>query len=126
MRGTLRWARADLRARRGQALLTVGVVAGVVAALVLASMLLEGAINPWKGLFARTHGADVVVWFSYGTDTGKLRSLPGIREVGGRYQVAPATLEQGPAKSHVQLTAMGTTRPALSAPLVVAGTWLRS
>ena len=31
MRGTLRWARADLRARRGQALLTVGVVAGMVA-----------------------------------------------------------------------------------------------
>ena len=29
MRGTLRWVRADLRARRGQALLTVGVVAGV-------------------------------------------------------------------------------------------------
>ncbi len=125
MRGTLRWARADLRARRGQALLTVGVVAGVVAALVVATMLLEGAINPWKGLFARTHGADLVVWLSYGTDTGKLH-LPGVRAVGGPYQVAPATLEQGAGKSPVQLTAMGTTRPAMSAPLVVAGTWLRS
>ena len=33
MRGTLRWARADLRGRRGQVLLTIGVVAGMVAAL---------------------------------------------------------------------------------------------
>lgn len=134
MRGTLRWARADLRARRGQALLTVGVVAGVVAALVLATMLLEGAINPWQGLFARTHGADLVVWFSAeGTSTGtpqslaeSLRSVPGVRDVGA-YQVTPATLEQdqGAEKAPVQLTAMGTTRPAISTPLVVAGTWLR-
>jgi putative ABC transport system permease protein len=126
MRGTLRWARADLRARRGQALLTIGVVAGVVAALVLATMLLEGAVNPWRGLFARTHGADLVVWFSYGTDTTRLHSLPGIQAVGGTYQVAPATLEQRETKSPVQLTAMGTTRPTMSTPLLVAGTWLRS
>ncbi len=42
MRGTLRWARADLRARRGQALTTIAVVAGVVTALFLAIMLLQG------------------------------------------------------------------------------------
>ena len=59
MRGTLRWARADLRARRGQALVTVAVVAGVVAALFLATMLLQGAVNPWQQLFARTRGADI-------------------------------------------------------------------
>ena len=46
MRGTLRWARADLRARRGQALVTIAVVAGVVTALFLATMLLQGAVNP--------------------------------------------------------------------------------
>jgi putative ABC transport system permease protein len=125
MRGTLRWARADLRARRGQALITVVVAAGVVAALVLATMLLEGATNPWQSLFARTHGADMVVYFSYGTDTGKLSRLPGVRNVDGPFQAAPATLEQGPVKSPVQLTAMGQTRPPMSTPLVVAGTWLR-
>jgi putative ABC transport system permease protein len=125
MRGTLRWARADLRARRGQALVTVIVVAGVVTALVLATMLLEGAINPWRGLFARTHGADMVVYFSYGTDTAKLSALPGVRAVDGPFQAAPATLEQGPVKSPVQLIAMGRTRPPMSTPLVVAGTWLR-
>jgi putative ABC transport system permease protein len=125
MRGTLRWARADLRARRGQALVTVVVVAGVVTALVLATMLLEGAINPWRGLFARTNGADLVVYFSYGTDTAKLSALPGVRAVDGPFQAAPATLEQGPVKSPVQLIAMGQTRPRMSMPLVVAGTWLR-
>ncbi len=135
MRGTLRWARADLRARRGQVLVTVGVVAGVVAALVLATMLLEGAINPWRGLFARTHGADLVVWFSAGPKAGTpqslsraLQSMHGVREAEGPYQVTPATLEQkqGAEKAPVQLTAMGTTRPAISTPLIVAGTWLRS
>ncbi|HEX6525092.1 MAG TPA: FtsX-like permease family protein [Streptosporangiaceae bacterium] len=125
MRGTLRWARADLRARRGQALLTVGVVAGVVAALVLATMLLEGATNPWKGLFNRTHGADVVVWFSYGTDTSKLHELAGIQGAAPPHEVAPATMEQTSVRSPVQLTAMPITEPAMSAPLVVAGTWLR-
>ena len=60
---TLRWVRADLRARRVQAILTVAVVAGVVAALLLAAMLLEGTTNPWQGLFARTHGADVMLRF---------------------------------------------------------------
>jgi putative ABC transport system permease protein len=54
MRGALRWVRADLRAHRGQSVTTVAVVAGVVAALVLAVMLLEGALNPWQQLFART------------------------------------------------------------------------
>ena len=82
MRGTLRWARADLRARRGQALLTVAVVAGVVAALFLATMLLQGAVNPWQQLFARTHGADVLIYFQNGTDTSELRFAG--RNRGGR------------------------------------------
>ena len=49
MRGTLRWARADLRSRRSQALLTIGVVAGVVAALFLATMLLVGSVALARG-----------------------------------------------------------------------------
>ena len=71
MRGTLRWARADLRARRGQALITVAVVAGMVAALFLATMLLQGAVNPWQQLFARTRGADVLIYFQNGTNTDR-------------------------------------------------------
>ena len=60
-RGTGRWIRADLRAHRSQSAVTIAVITGVVAALVLAVMLLEGALNPWQGLFSRTRGADVLV-----------------------------------------------------------------
>ena len=126
MRGTLRWARADLRARRGQALITVAVVAGVVTALFLATMLLQGAVNPWQQLFARTRGADVLVYFQNGTNSKELRSVAGIREIGKPYQAASATLEQGAVKSPVELRAMTPEPPAMSAPLLVAGTWLRS
>ena len=126
MRGTLRWARADLRARRGQALITIAVVAGVVAALFLATMLLQGAVNPWQQLFARTRGADVLVYFTNGTNTTELRSMPGIKAVAPPYQAASATLEQGAVKSPVELQAMTPALPAMSAPFVVAGSWLRS
>src|ERR1700726_1107559 len=126
MRGTLRWARADLRARRGQALITVAVVAGVVAALFLATMLLQGAGNPWQQLFARTHGADALIYFQSGTDRSELRFVAGIEKIGQPYQAASATLGQGAVKSPVELRAMTPVPSAMSAPLVVAGTWLRS
>jgi putative ABC transport system permease protein len=125
MRGTLRWARADLRAHRGQALLTIAVVAGVAAALFLATMLLQGAFNPWQQLFARTHGADVLVYFQNGTDTSELRSLRGV-QVAQPYQTASATLEQGAVRSPVELRSMTPVPPSMSTPLIVAGTWLRS
>ena len=125
MRGTLRWARADLRAHRGQALLTIAVVAGVAAALFLATMLLQGAFNPWQQLFARTHGADVLVYFQNGTDTSELRSLRGV-QVAQPYQTALATLEQGAVRSPVELRSMTPVPPSMSTPLIVAGTWLRS
>ncbi len=126
MRGTLRWARADLRGCRSQALLTIGVVAGVVAALVLATMLLQGAVNPWQQLFVRTHGADALIYFQNGTDTSELSSVPGVQQVGQPYQAASATLEQGPVQSPVELRGMTPVPPAMSTPLIVAGTWLRS
>src|SRR5690349_16636405 len=126
MRGTLRWARADLRARRGQAMITVAVVAGVVASLLLATMLLQGAVNPWQQLFARTRGADALIYFQNGTNTSQLRDVAGIREIGKPYQAASATLERSAVKSPVELRAMTQEPPAMSAPLVVTGTWLRS
>jgi putative ABC transport system permease protein len=126
MRGTLRWARADLRARRGQALVTIAVVAGVVAALFLATMLLQGAVNPWQQLFAQTRGADVLVYFANGTDTSELHAVAGIQATGKPYQAASATLEQGAVKSPVELRSMTPAAPAMSAPLIVAGSWLRA
>jgi putative ABC transport system permease protein len=126
MRGTFRWIRADLRAHRSQSAVTVAVIAGVVAALVLAVMLLEGALNPWQQLFDRTRGADVLVYLAGGTSTSSLRTLPGVTAVAAPYDAAAATLVQGAQKSHVQLDGMTTQLPAMSAPLVVAGTWLRA
>src|ERR1700761_5708485 len=126
MRGTLRWARADLRARRGQALLTVGVVAGMVAALFFAVVLLQGAVNPWQHLFERTRGADVTIYFAGGTNTGDVPSVPGVKAVTPTYQAASATLQQGAVRSPVELRAMTPVLPAISAPLVVAGTWLQA
>src|SRR6478736_1135070 len=119
MRGTLRWARADLRARRGQAMITVAVVAGMVASLLLAAMLLQGAVNPWQQLFARTRGADAMIYFQNGTNTSGLRHVAGIKETGKPYQATPATLEQGTVKSPVELRSMTPEPPALSAPLLV-------
>jgi putative ABC transport system permease protein len=126
MRGTLRWARADLRARRGQALTTIAVVAGVVAALFLAIMLLQGAVNPWQQLFARTRGADVLIYFQDGTNTADLRHVAGIHEMSAPYQAASATLEQGAVKSPVELRAMTPVPPTMSVPIIVDGSWLRS
>ncbi len=118
MRGTLRWARADLRARRGQALVTIAVVAGVVTALFLATMLLQGAVNPWQQLFDRTRGADVLIYFQNGTNTKELRYVAGIRETGQPYQAASATLEQGAVRSPVELRAM---TPAAARDVRAAG-----
>jgi putative ABC transport system permease protein len=126
MRGAVRWVRADLRAHRSQSAVTVAVIAGVVAALVLAVMLLAGALNPWQQLFSRTRGADVLVYLADGTPTGQLRTLPGVTAVAAPYDAAPATLVQGAQKSPVQLNGMSTRPPAMSAPLVVAGSWLRA
>jgi putative ABC transport system permease protein len=131
VRGTLRWVRADLRARRAQAIATTGVVAGVVSALVLSTMLLAGAINPWRELFARTHGADADVYFKAGTPLGPLATIPGIQAVSAPYSAAPATVVREGQRSPAELRAipaLGSSEPrapAMSAPLVTAGTWLR-
>ena len=98
MRGTLRWARADLRARRGQALITIAVVAGVVAALFLATMLLQGAVNPWQQLFARTRGADALIYFANGTDTSRAGFGAG-RPGGWRGPIRPPRRRSSRARS---------------------------
>jgi putative ABC transport system permease protein len=125
VRGAVRWVRTDLYAHRGQSALTVAVVAGVVAALVLAVMLLEGALNPWQQLFNRTKGADVLVYLAGGTPATPLDTIAGVTQVAPSYDYASATL-QGAQKSQVQLDGMTPQLPAMSAPLVVAGTWLRA
>src|ERR1700729_3305969 len=65
---TLRWIGVDLRARRGQALTVVAVVAGVVIALLLSAALLQGATNPWQGLFSASNGAQIWLRLAPGSD----------------------------------------------------------
>jgi putative ABC transport system permease protein len=124
MRAAVRWIRADLRARPGQAAAMVLVVAGVVTALLLSATLFEGAANPWRALFAQTNGADVWLRLQPGTDTGPLHRLIGVSQVAGPYQATSATVVRGPQSAPVQLWAMSPALPAIGRPLVRTGRWL--
>ena len=106
MRAALRWIRADLRARPGQAAAMVLVVAGVVTALLLSATLFEGAADPWRALFAQTNGADIWLRLQPGTNTRPLHRLIGVQQVAGPYQTTAATIVRGPQTAPVQVWAM--------------------
>ncbi len=120
-----RWIRADLRASTGQALAVAIVVAGVVTALLLSAGLLQGATNPWAGVFAATRGAQVWLHLAPGTDVSGLRSeVPGIDAVAGPYRAAAATLVQPGDRTRVELDAMHAALPTVGRPLLLHGRWL--
>ncbi|MEV5326107.1 FtsX-like permease family protein [Nonomuraea sp. NPDC052634] len=118
-----RWIRADLRARKGQAALTVLVVAGIVAALITAATLLEEGTNPWRSLFAQTDGAHV--WL-YTKDSPQvaLGGIDGVTQIAGPYRSAPVTVAQNGKKEPAALRAMPATPPAVAHPVVSEGRWL--
>jgi putative ABC transport system permease protein len=125
VQATLRWIRADLRARPGQALAVGLVVAGVVTALLLSAALLQGATNPWQGLFAATRGAQIWLRLAPGSDVAALRSrVQGVTAVAGPYRAAAATVLQDKVKQPVELRQMTPQRPAIGRPLLEAGHWL--
>jgi putative ABC transport system permease protein len=124
MRATFRWVRGDILARRGQAMLAVFVVAGAVAALVLAATALEGATNPWQGLFARSKGAHIRLLLTPGTRIGQLARLRSVVAVAGPQEAAAASLLRGPVKVPVEVRAMGPRLPAIDSPLIREGRWL--
>jgi putative ABC transport system permease protein len=126
MHVTIRWIRADLRARPGQAVLLTGVVAGVVAALILSITLLGGALNPWQGLFTRSHGAHVWIYTVPGTDLRPLSQINGVTATTGPYQAAATTLIDEGQHAPLELRAMGPTLPSVSRPLLVSGHWLNT
>ncbi len=128
MRAMARWIRADLRASTGQALAVVAVVSGVVAALLLSAALLEGATNPWQGLFSATRGAQIWLHLTPGTDAAGLRSrVPGIDSVAGPYRATAASLVQPSQRTRVELQAMTASLPAGGyRPLRVSGRWLQT
>ncbi len=124
VRAGLRWIRADLRARRGEVLVVVAVVAGVVTSLLLSATVLAGATNPWRGLFAQTRGAQIWLRLTPGTDAHRLALLGGVTAVAGPYATTAATLVQGPVQSPVGLRAMTPAMPAVGRLLVRQGSWL--
>ncbi|MFI7639982.1 FtsX-like permease family protein [Nonomuraea sp. NPDC049400] len=120
-----RWIRADLRARKAQAVLTVLTVAGIVAALITAATLLEDGTNPWRSLFAQTDGAHV--WL-YTDDSPQvaLGGIDGVTQVAGPYRSAPVTVAQEGKKEPAALRAMPATPPQVAHPVVAEGRWLDS
>ncbi|MEV0618096.1 FtsX-like permease family protein [Nonomuraea sp. NPDC050404] len=118
-----RWIRADLRARKGQAVLTVLAVAGIVAALITAATLLEDGTNPWRSLSAQTDGAHV--WL-YTKDSPQvdLGGIDGVTRTAGPYRSAPVTVAQDGQKEPAALRAMPATLPAVAHPVLAEGRWL--
>ncbi|MDN3359751.1 FtsX-like permease family protein [Actinomadura sp. DC4] len=124
MHATIRWIRADLRTRPGQALLSVSVVAGVVTALILAITMLAGAMDPWKGVFARSNGAHVWVHTQAGTDLSALSTMDGVTGVSGPYQTAVATAVHEGQRAPLEVRAMGSELPEVGRPVIAKGHWL--
>ncbi|GGO14488.1 hypothetical protein GCM10010116_29200 [Microbispora rosea subsp. aerata] len=127
-----RWIRADLRARRGQALLTVLTVAGIVTALITAATLLEDGTNPWRGLFERSRGAHIWLHTKTVPDVSALKDLDGVTDVAGPYRSAPATLVDPPIgaaidqgrRVPISLREAPAALPAVARPLLREGRWL--
>ncbi|GAA3414779.1 ABC transporter permease [Streptosporangium vulgare] len=126
VRASVRWIRADLRARRAQALLTVLAVAGIVTALITSATLLEDGTNPWRGLFAESRGAHVWIHTKDAPDPAALSRLPGVVQVAGPYRSAPVTLTLDGKKSPVALREMSATPPKVAVPLIREGRALRA
>ncbi|MCW2939246.1 MAG: ABC-type transport system involved in lipoprotein release permease component-like protein [Actinomycetia bacterium] len=124
MRVTIRWIRANLHVRRTQALLSAGVVAGVVAALIVGLTLLQGTLDPWSGVFARSNGAHVWIYTNPGTDLQPLASLDDVTALAGPFETASASVVQAGKRSWLELRAMGTQIPNVGRPLLVHGRWL--
>ncbi|GFH34604.1 ABC transporter permease [Streptomyces pacificus] len=124
MRATLRWAHADLRTHRGEALFLVSATAGIVAALLLAAALFGYATNPWQRIFAQSHGAHV--WISTGpsADPARLAALDGVRAVSGPFPTSAATVASPGARASVELRGSGAEPPATGRPLITSGRWL--
>ncbi|MCK2221741.1 ABC transporter permease [Actinomadura sp. ATCC 31491] len=118
-----RWIRADLRARKGQAVLTVLAVAGIVAALITAATLLEDGTNPWRSLFGQTDGAHVWLYTDDSPDVS-LAGIDGVTQVAGPYRAAPVTVAQDGKKEPAALRAMPAALPRVAHPVVAEGRWL--
>ena len=107
MRATVRWAHADLRANRGEALFIVLATAGIIASLLLAGALLQYAANPWQRIFTESSGAHVWIHTRANERTEKLTDIDGVAAFSGPFPTAPATAEIRGAKVSLELRGAG-------------------
>jgi putative ABC transport system permease protein len=129
VRATLRWAHADLRAHRGEALFIVLATAGIVASLLLAGALFSYAADPWQRVFTQSEGAHVWIHTRDGADPeelGALEDLEGVAGVAGPFRTVRTTVELGGARAGAELRATGPEPPEVGRPLVTDGRWLRT
>ncbi|WP_327378231.1 FtsX-like permease family protein [Streptomyces sp. NBC_01216] len=124
MRATLRWAQADFRAHRGEALFVVLASAGVIASLLLAGALFGYAANPWQRVFNQSHGAHIWLHTRAGADTDALSGVDGVAALSGPYRTAATTVESRGARAGVTLRAAPVEPPQTGRPLIGAGSWL--
>ncbi|MEU3607829.1 FtsX-like permease family protein [Streptomyces sp. NPDC035033] len=126
MRATLRWAYADLRAHRGEALFLVLATAGIVGSLLLALALFGYATNPWQRTFAQARGAHVWLHVLPTADASELAGLDGVESVAGPYPAAVVTVASGPGRATVELRGSSSDVPSTGRPLLTSGHWLRA
>ncbi|WP_404953762.1 FtsX-like permease family protein [Streptomyces sp. 147326] len=124
MRATLRWAHADLRAHRGEALFVVLASAGIIASLLLAGALFGYAANPWQRIFNQSQGAHIWLHTRAGADMDALTGVDGIADLSGPYRTAATTVESRGARAGVTLRAAAVEPPKTGRPIVTAGSWL--
>ncbi|MFG3499542.1 FtsX-like permease family protein [Streptomyces sp. NPDC047928] len=124
MRAMLRWAHADLRTHRGEALFIISATAGIVASLLLAAALFGYATNPWQRVFAQTNGAHVWIHTGPGADPARLAALDGVTDVSGPYRTAAVTVASRGARAGAELRATGPRPPATGRPHLTDGRWL--
>jgi putative ABC transport system permease protein len=123
VRATLRWAHADLRTHRGEALFIVLATTGIVASLLLATALFGYATNPWQRVFTQSQGAHVWIHTGPSADARELAEVDGVTSVAGPYPTAAATVESRGTRASVELRGI-VGRPATGRPLLTSGRWL--
>ncbi|WP_267244774.1 ABC transporter permease [Streptomyces sp. PR69] len=127
MRATVRWARADLRAHRGQAVFAVLASGGIIASLLLAVALFSYAANPWQRIFTQSKGAHVWLHTQAGAgqnDAAALSRIDGVTGVAGPYRTGRAVLQAHGTRAQITLRAASEQPPQIARPLVTAGRWL--
>ncbi len=120
----LRWAHADLRTHRGEALFLVSATAGIVASLLLAAALFGYATNPWQRVFTQSQGAHVWIHTGRTADPARLAELDGVAATAGPYDTVATGVASRGARAAVELRATADRPPTTGRPLVTAGRWL--